>query len=327
MSDGVALADSLRLAAVAGLRAGAAASGAAAPGAAAGAAGAGCTPTPATSSRLSMPHERALARAAGPAGDDGRIPWAAWQVARRRAATRAAGLGLRSRPATGSVGTDHVAHGAIRRTCGSTPRESRALLGGDAAFFERGRHRAANTTRPTRWLAQRRAVSRPADRLARPRGRPHDRRWLPRAPEAAGPLRRLQQRNADAAVHRTRQRGARARAACCRSTRSGSAAAARCPRSTRPHAARDLQVDALPARRRPCATTGAAWAAAWQQLDAGAMRRPAAGAGAGERRHADPVRRAQRAALRRAGRRGLLRRRIGGLFSRHARSGPAARAL
>ena len=138
---------------------------------------------------LSMPHERVLARACGLPADDGRIPWAAWQVAQ---AGREAGATAWAHitPCHWQVGQDHVAMGHPH-DLQLEARESQALLAAMQPFFE-GDGIALEYDSPTLWLARgevfRDLATASLDRVV---GRAVD-NWIPRAPEARA-LRRLQQ--------------------------------------------------------------------------------------------------------------------------------------
>ena len=138
---------------------------------------------------LSMPHERALARACGLPCDDGRIPWAAWQV--QQAGRDAGGDAWASiTPCHWTVGQNHIdmSHPQdLRLEAG----ESRLLLAEMQPFFEQDGI-ALEYQAPTAWLARGelfRGLATPS--LDRVVGRPID-DWMPRAPEARA-LRRLQQ--------------------------------------------------------------------------------------------------------------------------------------
>ena len=138
---------------------------------------------------LSMPHERVLARACSLPADDGRIPWAAWQVAQ---AGREAGAAAWAHitPCHWQVGQDHVAMGHPH-DLQLEARESQALLAAMQPFFE-GDGIALEYDSPTLWLARGdvfRDLATAA--LGRVVGRAVD-NWIPRAPEARV-LRRLQQ--------------------------------------------------------------------------------------------------------------------------------------
>ncbi len=138
---------------------------------------------------LSMPHERVLARACGLPCDDGRIPWAAWQVAQ---AGREAGghAWARITPCHWTVAVDHIdmSHPQdLQLDAG----DSQLLLAAMRPFFEQDGI-ALEYDSPTLWLARgelfRDLATASLDRVV---GRTID-DWMPRAPEART-LRRLQQ--------------------------------------------------------------------------------------------------------------------------------------
>jgi hypothetical protein len=138
---------------------------------------------------LSMPHERALARACGLPDADGLIPWAAWEVAQ---AGRDAGAGGWAwiTPCHWRVGRDHVfMHHP--QDLGLDAGESRALLAAMQPYFEQDGLALAYEA-PTRWLAHGPLFSQlPSASLDRVAGRVID-PWMPRGSVGA-PLRRLQQ--------------------------------------------------------------------------------------------------------------------------------------
>ena len=138
---------------------------------------------------LSMPHERALARECGLPCEDGRIPWAAWQVVQ---AGREAGghAWARITPCHWTVGANHIDLNPpqdLHLDAG----QSRSLLAAMRPFFEQDGI-ALEYESPTLWLAQgelfRGLATASLDRVI---GRAVD-DWIPRAPEARA-LRRLQQ--------------------------------------------------------------------------------------------------------------------------------------
>jgi hypothetical protein len=138
---------------------------------------------------LSMPHERVLARECGLPFEDGRIPWAAWQV--EQAGRSAGGKAWASiAPCHWTVGTDHIDmnHPQELRLDAA---ESRTLLAAMQPFFEQDGI-TLEYDAPTLWLASgelfRDLATASLDRVV---GRAID-SWIPRAPEAKG-LRRLQQ--------------------------------------------------------------------------------------------------------------------------------------
>jgi hypothetical protein len=138
---------------------------------------------------LSMPHERVLARGIGLPAEDGRIPWAAWQV---REAGRDPGREAWAfiTPCHWRVGSGHVAMDHPHNLQ-LAPQESTALLAAMQPYFEADGI-ALEYGAPTQWLA-RGEVFRdlPAASLDRVVGRGID-EWMPRTAQA-GPLRRLQQ--------------------------------------------------------------------------------------------------------------------------------------
>lgn len=140
-------------------------------------------------STLSMPHERALARALGLPAADGLIPWAAWEA---RLAGRDDGgrAWARITPCHWRVGTGHVAMdnpGDLRLEDG----QSRALFEAMQPYF-REDGIALDYHLPMFWLAHGEIFRDiPTASLERVAGRSVD-DWMPRTPQAA-PLRRLQQ--------------------------------------------------------------------------------------------------------------------------------------
>jgi hypothetical protein len=138
---------------------------------------------------LSMPHECVLARACGLPAADGRIPWAAWQVAQSGRDTQGAAWAWIT-PCHWEVGRDHVEMGHPEHL-GLDAGESQALLSAMKPYFEQDGI-ALEYEAPTQWLA-RGEVFRdfPSASLDRVVGRTID-PWMPRGPEAKG-VRRLQQ--------------------------------------------------------------------------------------------------------------------------------------
>jgi hypothetical protein len=138
---------------------------------------------------LSMPHERVLARECGLPCDDGRIPWAAWQVVQE--GRESGGYAwARITPCHWTVATDHIDMG-YPHDLRLDAAESRSLLAAMQPFFEQdGIHLEYHA--PTLWLAHgelfRNLATASLDRVV---GRAID-DWIPRAPEART-LRRLQQ--------------------------------------------------------------------------------------------------------------------------------------
>ena len=138
---------------------------------------------------LSMPHERALARECGLAAADGRIAWAAWDLARRGGDPGSLAWAWVT-PCHWRVGTDHIVM-ADPQQLGLDADESQALLAAMRPYFEQDGMRLEFQT-PERWLAGGDLFGRlPAASLDRVAGRVID-PWIPRG-DAARPLRRLQQ--------------------------------------------------------------------------------------------------------------------------------------
>jgi hypothetical protein len=140
-------------------------------------------------STLSLPHERALARAWGLPAQDGLIPWAAWEAQRggRTAGDRA---WARITPCHWRVGTGQVVMddpGAL----GLEDAPSRALCDAMRPFFQEDGI-TLDYHQPMSWLAHGEIFRNlPTASLERVAGRSVD-TWMPRTPQAA-PLRRLQQ--------------------------------------------------------------------------------------------------------------------------------------
>ena len=190
------------------------------PAAPAGRAGARPTTDARRRPRLSPPHERALARALRPRRrPTACMPWAACEArARPDAAPGAARPGPGSRPATGASATDHVVL-ATRRQLQLDAAESQALLAAMQPYSQEDGI-ALHLRRAEPLAGARRAVPRPAHRLARPRRRPRSRR-LDAARRRPRALRRLQnEMQMLLYTHRVNDDAHRA-AACCRSIRSG----------------------------------------------------------------------------------------------------------
>jgi hypothetical protein len=138
---------------------------------------------------LSMPHERVLARACGLPAADGRIPWAAWDVA-QSGRHPGAEAWARITPCHWHAAADHVAM-ADPQELQLDEAQSRALLAVVQPFFD-GDGIALEYSQPLVWLARGEAFRElPVASLDRVIGRAVD-PWLPRV-AAAGPLRRLQQ--------------------------------------------------------------------------------------------------------------------------------------
>ena len=155
---------------------------------------------------LSPPHERVLARCLGMAADDGKIPWAAWQVAQHHAGLTAQDGGAAHHAATATVTPPddawawitpcHWVPGIGRMTMADPTTlaldeaDSRTLLAALQPWFAEDGITLQYDT-PGRWLARGAVFADLAtaslDRVA---GR-EVADWMPRGPEAAL-LRRLQ---------------------------------------------------------------------------------------------------------------------------------------
>jgi hypothetical protein len=138
---------------------------------------------------LSMPHERALARAFGMPSADGRIPWAAWHVARDgRDPGTAAHAWIT--PCHWQVHADHVTMLRPGDLLLDEQESQRLLAAMRPYFVEDGIELDYDS--PTRWIARgemfRGMAAASLDRVG---GRVID-PWMPRGEEAR-PLRRLQQ--------------------------------------------------------------------------------------------------------------------------------------
>jgi len=138
---------------------------------------------------LSMPYETVLAREFGLPVEDGRIPWAAWQVheAGRDTGGRAWAF---ITPCHWRVGTGHVAMDHPHNLQ-LDAQDSKNLLAAMQPYFETDGI-ALEYDAPTLWLAHGEVFRNlPTASLDRVVGRIID-DWMPRTPQA-GPLRRLQQ--------------------------------------------------------------------------------------------------------------------------------------
>jgi hypothetical protein len=205
---------------------------------------------------LSPPHERALARASGLPVTDGLIPWAALQAGDSR------GHWGFITPCHWQIGAHHIAMGS-RELPDFSPAESQALLAAMRPYFEEdGLLLHEDTT--GRWLAQGELLADLAtaslDRIV---GRNLE-NWMPRTAKAA-PLRRLQSEMQmllyTHPVNEARlQRGLPAVNSF---WLSGTGSLPASPRqiSTLPEVDQRLRDAALQ-------DDWAAWASAWQQLDA-----------------------------------------------------------
>jgi hypothetical protein len=138
---------------------------------------------------LSMPHERVLARACHLPTNDGRIPWAAWEVQQARRDPGTDGW-ARITPCHWHVGPNHVAMSHPQELHLDAP-DSQALLAAMRPYFEQDGI-ALEYAAPTLWLARgevfRNMTSASLDRVV---GRTID-PWMPRTGEAVI-VRRLQQ--------------------------------------------------------------------------------------------------------------------------------------
>jgi hypothetical protein len=138
---------------------------------------------------LSMPCETVLARECGLPLDDGRIPWAAWQVHQAGRDTGSHAWAFIT-PCHWRVGTGHVAMDHPHNLQ-LDAQDSKSLLAAMQPYFEADGI-ALEYDAPTLWLAQGEVFrGLPAASLDRVVGRTID-DWMPRTPQA-GPLRRLQQ--------------------------------------------------------------------------------------------------------------------------------------
>ncbi|MES2185459.1 MAG: phosphoglycerate mutase [Pseudomonadota bacterium] len=211
---------------------------------------------------LSPPHERALARALGLAGSDGRLPWAARAAALAGEDPAAEPRGWVT-PCHWQVATDHITMGDPA-ALGLSEDESRALLALVAPYFEEDGIRLAYQS-PIRWNASgeplRGLATASLDRVT---GRGLD-LWMPDGPEAR-PLRRLQtELQMLLYTHpSTDERNARGLLAVNSFWLSGTG-------DWTPGARADAPELRIPGGLRDAALHDdwAAWAAAWQAIDAG----------------------------------------------------------
>lgn len=212
--------------------------------------------------RLSMPHEAALARECGLPAPDGRLPWAAWELAQagRDPGTEACAW---ITPCHWQVGTSHVVMRPPQQLQLDAP-DSQALMAAMAPYFEQDGLRLEFEA-PTRWLARGALFGQIAcaslDRVA---GRVID-PWMPRA-DAARPLRRLQQEMQMLLyTHPVNDARTRAGLVPVNSFWASGTGALPSPRPAGPPAGLHL-THAL--RDAALLEEWGAWAAAWQQLDA-----------------------------------------------------------
>lgn len=216
---------------------------------------------------LSMPHERALAREYGIAAPDGRIPWAAWQVAQAGGETHGTGWAFIT-PCHWQVGTSNVVMGHPQHL-GLAAEHSQRLLQAMQPYFEQDGIRLEYEG-PTRWLAHGEVFrDQPAASLDRVVGRMID-AWLARNGQATA-LRRLQQEMQMLLyTHPVNDERAGAGLQPVNSFWvSGTGALPAGGRTDTPDGLRVTQ------GLRAAALQGdwAAWAAAWQRLDAGEVAR------------------------------------------------------
>jgi hypothetical protein len=138
---------------------------------------------------LSMPHERVLARECGLAAPDGRLPWAAWELAQAGRDPGAQPCAWIT-PCHWQVGASHVVmHHPQQLQLDAT--DSQDLMAAMAPYFEQDGLQLEYEA-PTRWLARGELFAQLAcASLDRVVGRVID-PWMPRG-DAARPLRRLQQ--------------------------------------------------------------------------------------------------------------------------------------
>jgi hypothetical protein len=212
---------------------------------------------------LSPPHERVAAAVWGLAAPDGRIPWAAWQMQQQEGGGAQGEAWAWITPCHWHVATDHIVmnHPQELRL---DAEESQVLAAAMQPFFEQDGITLVYYT-PTRWLARgelfRDLATASLDRVM---GRDID-EWMPRA-AAAGPLRRLQQEMQmllyTHPVNDERVRGGLLPVNSFWA--SGTGALPPQPATT----ATGLQVAYGP-RDAALLQDWPAWAAAWQQIDAG----------------------------------------------------------
>jgi hypothetical protein len=225
---------------------------------------------------LSMPHERVLARECGLPGEDGRIPWAAWQV--MQAGREAGGHAwARITPCHWEVGTGRITMGHPE-DLHLDAAQSHSLLAAMQPFFEEDGITLEYES-PGLWLARgevfRDLATASLDRVA---GRSID-EWMPHAPEART-LRRLQQEMQmllyTHPVNDDRSRGGLLPVNSFWASGTGALAAEHAPAVPWGlEVAHSLRDPAVPGDWR-------AWAAAWQQLDSNECARLLQAASKGE---------------------------------------------
>lgn len=209
----------------------------------------------------SAPHERVLARAAGLEPADGLIPLAAWQLAQEGGQPGDAAWAWIT-PCHWRVGTDHIRM-ANPRELQLDGDDSRALLAAMAPYFgEDGI--TLEYQGPLRWLARGEIFrSLPSASLDRVAGRVID-GWMPRG-EAGRPLRRLQQEMQmllyTLPLNEARQRGGLLPVNSFWVSGNGALP----PGYTAPASPLQVRNDL---REAALLEDGAAWAEAWEQLDA-----------------------------------------------------------
>jgi hypothetical protein len=212
---------------------------------------------------LSLPHERVLARASGLQAPDGRIPWAAWQVAQAGRDTQGAAWAWIT-PCHWAVGQDHIAMTHPQQLA-LAAEESQALLAAMRPYFEQDGI-ALEYEAPTLWLARGEVFRDFASAsLERVIGRVVD-PWLPRGPEA-GTIRRLQQEMQmllyTHAVNEERTRGGMRPVNSFWVSGTGAL-----PASPAPHPPAGLTITHY-LRDAAMLQDWQAWSSAWRQLDAG----------------------------------------------------------
>ena len=135
---------------------------------------------------LSTPHERAHARASGLSAPDGLLPWAALEASKKHLTGNAWAF---MTPCHWQVGANHIAMSG-QTLPDFSEAESRALMAAMQPYFEED-GLALHFESPNRWLASGDVFKDlPTASLDRVVGRNVE-NWMPRSPQAA-PLRRLQ---------------------------------------------------------------------------------------------------------------------------------------